>query len=374
MQRLDFQCEDVKSRLELEQREQMIPLREVQGWLCDVGDLKNEVDAILQEADLLLEKQYCLGSCCSIRQKYNLVKRVAEKSTRAEELIKRGRFEGVAAMFLRPVVDELPLGHTVGLDSLSQRVCSCFDEDAVGIVGLYGVRGVGKTTLLKKINNDRLRQFSYEFNIVIWVAVSNQASVTSAQEVIANKLQINGRMWQNRSQDEKAIEIFNIMKSKRFLLLLDNVCQRIDLSEIGVPLPDAKNRSKVIITTRSLKICSEMEAQRRFKVECLPSTEALNLFMLMVREDTLSSHPDIRNLAYSVMERCKGLPLALVTVGRALADKNTLGEWEQAIQELENFLLEISGTEDQLFHVLKLSYYLSPNLVPYIALYFPRNM
>ncbi|RVW28695.1 putative disease resistance protein [Vitis vinifera] len=245
MERLNLRSEDVKSRLELEQREQMIPLREVQGWLCDIGDLKNEVDAILQEADLLLEKQYCLGSC-----------------------------------------HELPLGHTVGLDSVSQRVCSCFKEDEVGIVGLYGVRGVGKTTLLKKINNDCLLQFSYVFDIVVWVALSNQASVTAAQEVIANKLRIN---------------------------------------EIGVPLPDAKNGSKVIITTRSLKICSEMEAQRRFKIECLPSTEALNLFMLMVREDTLSSHPDIRNLAYSVMERCKGLPLALVTVGRALADKNTLG-------------------------------------------------
>ncbi|KAL6333968.1 hypothetical protein AAG906_000019 [Vitis piasezkii] len=332
MKRLNLRSEDVKSRLELEEREQMIPLREVQGWLCDVGDLKNEVDAILQEADLLLEKQYCLGSCRNIRPKYNLVNRVAEKA----------HFRTVTAMFLRPVVDELPLGHTVGLDSLSQRVCSCFYEDEVGIVGLYGVRGVGKTTLLKKINNECLPKFDSTFGIVIWVAASNQASVTSAQEVIANKLQINGRMWQNRSQDEKAIEIFNIMKRQRFLLFLDNVRQRIELSEIGVPLPDAKNRSKVIITTRSLNICSEMEAQRRFKVECLPSTEALNLFMLMVREDTLSSHPDIRNLAYSVMERCKGLPLALVTVGRALANKNTLGEWEQAIQELENFLLEIS--------------------------------
>ena len=374
MKRLNLRSEDVKRRLELEEREQMIPLREVQGWLCDGGDLKNEVDAILQEADLLLEKQYCLGSCRNIRPKYNLVERVAEKSKHAAELITRGDFHRLAAMALRPVVDELPLGHTVGLDSLSQRVRSCFDEHAVGIVGLYGVRGVGKTTLLKKTNNDFLLRSSYDFNLVIWVTVSNQASVTAAQEVIANKLQINGRMWKNRSQDEKAIEIFNIMKRKRFLLLLDNVCQRIDLSQIGVPPPDAKNGSKVIITTRSLKICSEMGAQRRFKVECLPSTEALNLFMLMVREDTLSSHPDIRNLAYSVMERCKGLPLALVTVGRALADKNTFGEWEQAIQELENFLLEISGTEDQLFHVLKLSYYLSPNLVPYIALYFPRNM
>ena len=135
------------------------------------------------------------------------------------------------------------------------------------------------------------------------------------QEVIGNELQINGRIWQNRSQDEKAIEIFNTMKTKRFVLLLDNVCQRLDLLEIGVPLPDAKNRSKVIITTRSLKIYNKMEAQGRFQVKCLPSREVSNLFMLMVGEDILSSKLDIQNLAHSVMERWKGLPLALVTVG-----------------------------------------------------------
>ena len=336
MQRLDRRLEDVKGRLELEKQKQMIPLREVEDWFNCVDDLKSEVDAILQEADRLLEveKQCCLGSCRNFKPKHNLGEKVTEISTLVACLITRGDFTTVAGMLPRPVVDELPLRHTLGLDSVCQRVCSCFDEDEVGIVGLYGVRGIGKTTLMKKINNDFLK-LSRDFNIVIWVAASNQASVTDVQEVIGNKLQINGRMWQNRSQDEKAIEIFNTMKTKRFVLLLDNVCQRLDLFEIEVPLPDAKNRSKVIITTRSLKICNEMEAQGRFHVKCLSSREASNLFMPMVGEDTLSSQLDIRNLAHSVMERCKGLPLALVTVGRELADKNTLGEWEQALQELD---------------------------------------
>ena len=53
-------------------------------------------------------------------------------------------------------------------------MCNCFDEDEVGIVGLYGVRGVGKTTLMKKINNDFLK-LSRDFHIVISVVVSKQA-------------------------------------------------------------------------------------------------------------------------------------------------------------------------------------------------------
>ena len=132
------------------------------------------------------------------------------------------------------------------------------------------------------------------------------------------------------------------MKTKRFVLLFDDVWQRLDLSEIDAPLPDEQNKSKVIITTRSMRICSEMEVQARFKVE---REEALALFLQKVGKDTLSSHPDIPKLAEMMAERCKGLPLALVTVGRAMADRNTPQEWEQAIQELEKFPLEISGME-----------------------------
>lgn len=44
-------------------------------------------------------------------------------------------------------------------------------EDGVGIMGLYGMGGVGKTTLLKQINNKFLENED-DFDIVIWIVVS----------------------------------------------------------------------------------------------------------------------------------------------------------------------------------------------------------
>ncbi|XP_034695583.1 disease resistance protein RPS5-like [Vitis riparia] len=208
---------------------------------------------------------------------------------------------------------------------------------------------------MKKINNEFLKT-SHQFDTVIWVTVSEKASVKAAQEVIRNKLQIPDSMWQGRTEDERATEIFNIMKTRRFVLLLDDVWQRLDLSKIGVPLPEIRNRSKVIITTRIQEICNEMEVQRIFRVECLAQEEALALFLEKVGENTLTSHPDISRLSEKMAEWCKGLPLALITVGRAMANKNSLHEWDQAIQELEKFPVEISGMEGQLYNVLKFSY------------------
>ncbi|CBI36249.3 unnamed protein product, partial [Vitis vinifera] len=279
----------------------------------------------------------------------------------------------------RAVVDEMPLGHIVGLDRLYERVCSCLTDYKVRIIGLYGTGGIGKTTLMKKINNEFLKT-SHQFDTVIWVAVSKkekvQESVRAAQEVIRNQLQIPDSMWQGRTEDERATKIFNILKTKKFVLLLDDVWQPFDLSKIGVPPLPSLLYFRVIITTRLQKTCTEMEVQRKFRVECLEQEEALALFMKKVGENTLNSHPDIPQLAEKVAERCKGLPLAIVTVGRAMADKNSPEKWDQAIRELKKFPVEISGMELQ-FGVLKLSYdYLTDDITKSCFIYcsvFPKG-
>ncbi|XP_034680458.1 probable disease resistance protein At1g61310 [Vitis riparia] len=350
MELLNLRSEDVKRRVELGKQQQMTPRREVEGWLQDVGEEESEVAAILHEGDGALEKE-CLGRFCNIRSSYNLGKRVSRKIRRVRELSSRADFEAVAYRLPRDVVDELPLGRTVGLDSLYEKVCSFLAKDSVGIVGLYGKRGIGKTTLMKKINN-ALLETRHDFDMVIWVSVSKQASVRAAQEVIGNKLQIIDSMWQNRGQDEKTIQIFKIMKTKRFLLFLDDAQVPLDLSDIGFPLPDARNKSKVVIATRSMRICCKMAAQRIFEVEPLKWVEAWTLFSELVGEDTLNFSPMIQHLAHSTLERCQGLPSAIIMAGRTLAGCKIVWKWEQLTQELAELIKEEISGEDRWPHAV----------------------
>ncbi|MBA0811531.1 hypothetical protein Gohar_003417, partial [Gossypium harknessii] len=128
----------------------------------------------------------------------------------------------------------------------------------------------------------------------------------------------------------------------------------VDLKQVGIPKPSQENGSKLIFTTRYLEVCGEMGARKKIKVECLEPEKAWELFQDKVGDETLNSHPDIPNLAKQVAERCGGLPLALITIGRAMACKTTPGEWKYAIEMLKRSALP--KMEEEVFPLLKFSY------------------
>ncbi|KAK6263506.1 hypothetical protein SCA6_018940 [Theobroma cacao] len=74
--------------------------------------------------------------------------------------------------------------------------------------------------------------------------------------------------WENKDPGEKALDTSTVLEGKKYVLLLDDLWELLDLSEIGIPLPTQENGSKVVFTTRSLEVCKQMEAQKTIKVKC----------------------------------------------------------------------------------------------------------
>ena len=357
MEDLKTVAEDVKNKVDrAEEDREMRRTHEVDGWLHRVQVLEKEVREILQKGDQEIQ-QKCLGTCCpkNCRSSNKMGKIASKKLGAVTKLRSKGCFSDVADRLPRAAVDERPIEKTVGLDRMYAEVCRCIQDEQLGIIGLYGMGGAGKTTLVTKVNNEYFKTCN-DFEVAIWVVVSRPASVEKVQEVIRNKLDIPDKRWRNRTEDEKAVEIFNVLKAKRFVMLLDDVWERLHLQKVGVPSPNSQNKSKVILTTRSLDVCRDMEAQKSIKVECLTEEEAINLFKEKVGETTLNSHPDIPQFAEIAAKECKGLPLALITIGRAMVGKSTPQEWERAIQMLKTYPSKFSGLGDHVFPILKFSY------------------
>ncbi|WRX26662.1 Leucine-rich repeat - like 10 [Theobroma cacao] len=216
------------------------------------------------------------------------------------------------------------------------------------------------------------------YDVVIWVVVSKDHYIETVQEKIGQKLSLShDKTWKNKSFDERAVEIWKVLSKKKFVMLLDDVWERVDLTKVGIPEPDQKNGSKLIFTTRSLDVCGQMGARKNIKVECLSKDDAWKLFEEKVGEETLDSHLEIRGLAKQVAAKCGGLPLALITIGRAMAYSTMPKHWEHAINVLKEFPHKLASMDKEVYSLLKFSYDSLPtdtmrSCLLYCSLY-PKN-
>ncbi|KAJ0042734.1 hypothetical protein Pint_19168 [Pistacia integerrima] len=337
---------DVTRRVRVDEQNQMKRMDRVQGWLQEVQEAEAQVDKLLQLKSQQTDK-LCLGGYCSknCKSSYEYGKQVAEKLKDVANLRHEGAaFQQVAERVPDDDADEIPLESTIlGLESTFDKVWKCLVGEEVGIIGIYGTGGVGKTTLLKQINNKFCNELQ-SFDVVIWVVVSRVPNFEKIQEDIGEKIGLKDEFWKKRSLQKKAGDIFKILSSKKFVLLLDDIWSWINLTEVGVPIPNSKSVSKVVFTTRSFVVCGSMKADKHFKVEFLRDEEAWKLFEENLQSEVLD-HPDIPQLAKVVAKECGGLPLALLTVSRAMSCKNTPQEWRYAANLLRNSASQFAAND-----------------------------
>ncbi|MBA0695019.1 hypothetical protein Goari_005257 [Gossypium aridum] len=281
-------------------------------WLSKVETMITEAEKLVANGPQQMNN-LCLGGFASKNclSTYKFGKKVAKMLQAINDLISKGVFDKVAESQPAASVVVRPEERPIALQPTIEKVWNCIVDKDVGIIGLYGLGGVGKTTLLTQINN-KFSTTPNGFDAVIWALVSNGYDIGKIQNKISGNIGFSAESWKNKSVEEKAVDIYGVLCIKRFVVLLDDLWERV---------------------------CGEMEAREKIKVECLEPKEAWKLFQDKVGDETLNSHPDIRKLAKQVDERCGGLPLALITIGRAMACKTSPGDWKYAIEMVKRCTL-----------------------------------
>ncbi|KAM5555216.1 putative disease resistance protein [Rosa sericea] len=229
------------------------------------------------------------------------------------------------------------------------KVKKALKEDEVSTVGVYGMGGVGKTTMVKHVG-DQARKNGI-FHHVIMAVMSQSPDLTEIQHTLAELLGID---LQGKSQSGRASRLNKeIMRKNKILIILDDIWERIELSSIGIPKELQKCNSKVLLTTRIQNVCHAMECQEKITLNVLSEEDSWTLFMRNARRSFETTI--FRDIARKVARECCGLPIALIAVARALGDKD-LREWKKAAQRLNNSQTANLDDKGDAFQCIKLSY------------------
>ncbi|KAJ0900153.1 putative TIR domain, P-loop containing nucleoside triphosphate hydrolase [Helianthus annuus] len=220
-------------------------------------------------------------------------------------------------------------------------------SDGVRIVGIWGVGGGGKTTLASAAYAELSHQFEAHCFLQNIREESNKNGLEKLQEKILSvalktKDIVIGSEIEGRSMIERKL------RSKRVLVVLDDVDDVKQLEELAGAHDWFGEGSRIIITTRDEHLLSTRYADEVYEVSLLSHDEAMELFR---RHAYRKDKPveDYEMLSEEVVSYAGGLPLALEVLGSFLYDKNK-DEWKCALARLKDI------PDDEVTKRLKISY------------------
>ncbi|GKV47815.1 hypothetical protein SLEP1_g54677 [Rubroshorea leprosula] len=346
---LPNQRDDIESKLRTELRHGKVAKREVERWLNDAQTF------ITRPA---VEDEVNGWGWLSWYYRVEILK---ERFQELEEIYERGdRYTDECLVIDDPAVPavELPVSKLQGSEAVKANILACLKGEEVTMLGVWGMGGVGKTTIMKHVHNELLKEG--KFKKIIWVDVSQNFDINNLQKQIAYGLKKKLEEDQNTTIRASTLSMM-LEKQKPYLLILDDVWGSFKLEDAGIPKPDETNSCKLVLTTRSQQVAHSMDCSRIIKVETLSGKGALELFLNKVGDTTLSCQGggikrDLESTLEKIVAECNGLPLAIVTVASSLKGISKPSSWRAALNQLRDCRINVTGTVDDVFKILKFSY------------------
>ncbi|XP_074294136.1 putative disease resistance protein At4g27220 [Silene latifolia] len=315
--------------------------RQVELWLRNVRQKGSEIETI---SDKVKNMRLLLPSL-------QLKDDIARLSKETEELIDQGQFRNGLTLDLNNTRLPLVTRNLVGQMFVqnTKTICRWLGDDKVQRIGIYGMGGVGKSSLMMHVHNMLLDKSIW--GDVYWVTAS-QGSVIELQNKIARSV---GLYLSSDEDPRKRAAMLSSILSRigKIVLILDDLWNHCPLEDLGVPI--SSTNCKIVVTSRSLDVCRRMACQRFLKVEPLPEGEAWRLFV-----DRLGNYNTLlgecKEIARSVARECGGLPLGIRTMARAMSGVIDVNEWNNALQELRKPLRGQDDMENEVFPVLRFSF------------------
>ncbi|XVF42806.1 hypothetical protein PTKIN_Ptkin01aG0394600 [Pterospermum kingtungense] len=327
---------------------------DVNNWLTKVDNIINAEAKEVKDLQDKAESKCFMGLCPNFKSRYQLSKKADEDANNVDELLQQGQFEKVSYPDDPQAVEPAFPTDFEAFDSRKQvfnEILEALTNPRINIIGVYGMAGVGKTTLVKEVARQVKEDKS--FDSVVIAAVTQNPDIQKIQDQVAEML---GLKFEEQSMTRRASRLRKRLKQeKKILVVLDDIWARLDLMEVGIPFGDEHRGCTVLLTSRDLYVLlNDMEAQKKFEIGVLRQEEAWSLFRKRAGRSVESPH--LMSTATEVTKKCAGLPIAISTVAKSLRNKGSFA-WRDALRQLNKpSSSNFSGISADAYSAIELSY------------------
>ncbi|CDP12946.1 unnamed protein product [Coffea canephora] len=271
----------------------------------------------------------------------------------------------------------------VGIDQPKQHLISKLlegDDHQLKAISVVGMAGLGKTTLVKKVHDDP--EVRKNFPVRAWVTVSQTCDFPKLLRDLIRQLHKDlDKSVPQSIESMTTAELKEFVKdflrrAGRYAIVFDDVWHVEFWNAIKFALPEGNYGNCVMQTTRKADVASASCTESQdyvYKMEPLSIEDSWTLFCNKIfKGNRCPAH--LMDVAKAVLDKCDGLPLAIVAIGGLLASKDAsrIDEWDK-IQHSLGGELEGAGKLERVKRILSLSYndlpsHLKPCLL-YLSIY-----
>ncbi|XP_047979546.1 putative disease resistance protein At1g50180 [Salvia hispanica] len=249
-------------------------------------------------------------------------------------------------------------------EEVEQLISHLVGDEANPVISLWGMGGIGKTTIAKRVyNHPTTRRF---FDTFAWVSISQKCDTESLLVDILNQpspLHNSSGL----SVARLACELVHVQEAKRCMIVIDDIWSTQAWDQLQLAF---NPKTKILLTTRIHDV-----AKIGFAIKACLLTDDEGWELLNIkRKATIPTNVPaeeiimLEKIGREMVAKCGNLPLAISLLGGILSNKKSSAEWK-----LVNENLSAKNLNDKIQKVLHLSYqdlpyYLKPCFL-YMGMY-----